>query len=153
MRAPNPSGRRRVAVRRLTREFDLPFRKGCPGRPRARQIGRSDAEFLRKYCVSFVLFFTSPLCFNRDRLVTRRATQRPPAGVAQRRYAGTRAGRRGLMTEPRTPSPDTTDERPRRNHAGTAGWDTNKRLMAGHVRERRDDHVNVPTAPGAGHEE
>ena len=84
---PNPSGRRRVAVRRLTRAFDLPFRKGCPGRPRTRQIGRSDAEFLRKYCVSFVLFFTSPLCFNRDRLVTRRATQRPPrwGGTAKRR--------------------------------------------------------------------
>ena len=100
LRAPNPSGRRRVAVRRLTREFDLPFRKGCPGRPRARQIGRSDAEFLRKYCVSFVLFFTSPLCFNRDRLVTRRATQRPP------RWGGTATIRRHAR---RKESPDDTD--------------------------------------------
>ena len=57
------------------------------------------------------------------------------------------------MTEPRTPSRDTHDERPRRSHSGTLGWDTHKRLMAGHVRERGSDHVNVPTAPGAGHEE
>ena len=57
------------------------------------------------------------------------------------------------MTQTRTPSLDTHDERPRRSHSGTLGWDTNKRLIAGHVRERRDDHVNVPTAPGAGHEE
>ena len=57
------------------------------------------------------------------------------------------------MTQTRTPSLDTHDERPRRSHSGTLGWDTNKRLMAGHVRERGSDHVNVPTAPGAGHEE
>ena len=57
------------------------------------------------------------------------------------------------MTQTRTPSRDTHDERPRRSHSGTLGWDTNKRLMAGHVRERGSDHVNVPTAPGAGHEE
>ena len=57
------------------------------------------------------------------------------------------------MTQTRTPSLDTHDERPRRSHSGTLGWDTNKRLIAGHVRERGSDHVNVPTAPGAGHEE
>ena len=57
------------------------------------------------------------------------------------------------MTQTRTPSLDTHDERPRRSHSGTLGWDTNKRLMAGHIRERGSDHVNVPTAPGAGHEE
>ena len=57
------------------------------------------------------------------------------------------------MTQTRTPSLDTHDELPRRSHSGTLGWDTNKRLMAGHVRERGSDHVNVPTAPGAGHEE
>ena len=99
---PNPSGRRRVAVRRLTREFDLPFRKGCPGRPRTRQIGRSDAEFLWKHCDSFALFYASPLCLNRDRLVTRRATQRPP------RWGGTakirRHARRPERPDDRAPS-------------------------------------------------
>ena len=76
-----------------------------------------------------------------------------PRTTAHRRGAGTRAGRRVLMTQTRTPALDTHDERPRRSHLGTLGWDTNKRLMAGHVRERGSDHVNVPTAPGAGHEE
>ena len=64
----------RIAVSRLAHALDRPLRKGRPGRPRTRQIGRSDAEFLRKSRDAFVLFFfTSPLCFNRDRLVTRRA--------------------------------------------------------------------------------
>ena len=50
------------------------------------------------------------------------------------------------MTQTRTPSLDTHDERPRRSHSGTLGWDTNKRLIAGHVRERGSDHVNVLVA-------
>ena len=50
----------RIAVSRLAHALDRPLRKGRPGRPRTRQIGRSDAEFLRKSRDAFVLFF-SPL--------------------------------------------------------------------------------------------
>ena len=50
----------RIAVSRLAHALDRPLRKGRPGRPRTRQIGRSDAEFLRTSRDAFVLFF-SPL--------------------------------------------------------------------------------------------
>ena len=57
------------------------------------------------------------------------------------------------MTQTRTPSLDTHDERPRRSHAGALGRDTNTRVMAGHVRERGSDPVNVPTALGVDQKE
>ena len=50
----------RIAVSRLAHALDRPLRKGRPGRPRTRQIGRSDAEFLRTSRDALVLFF-SPL--------------------------------------------------------------------------------------------
>ena len=91
----------RIAVSRLAHALDRPLRKGRPGRPRTRQIGRSDAEFLRKSRDAFVLFF-SPLRSasigtgsSRDGHPTR------PRTTAHRRGAGTRAGRRVLMTQTR----------------------------------------------------
>ena len=143
----------RIAVSRLAHALDRPLRKGRPGRPRTRQIGRSDAEFLRKSRDAFVLLFPPLRAASIGTGSSRDGHPTRPRTTAHRRDAGTRAGRRVLMTQTRTPSLDTYDERPRRSHSGTLGWDTNKRLIAGHVRERGSDHVNVPTAPGAGHEE
>ena len=90
----------RIAVSRLAHALDRPLRKGRPGRPRTRQIGRSDAEFLRTSRDAFVLFFfTSPLCFNRDRRVTRRAPNAVP-------HDGPSTRRRHAR---RKESPDDTD--------------------------------------------
>ena len=90
----------RIAVSRLAHALDRPLRKGRPGRPRTRQIGRSDAEIPSEIsrCLCS-LFFTSPFCFNRDRLVTRRAPNAAP-------HDGPSTRRRHAR---RKESPDDTD--------------------------------------------
>ena len=72
--AVSPSGGLRVGS-------IFPFRKGCPGRPRTRQIGRSDAEFLRKSRDAFVLFF-SPL--RSASIGTGSGPTRPPGHATQK---------------------------------------------------------------------
>ncbi len=111
----------RIAVSRLAHALDRPLRKGRPGRPRTRQIGRSDAEFLRKSRDAFVLFF-SPLRSasigtgsSRDGHPTRhcqvggKRVDRPPRYWARARrepaMLGIRNGRRSQLDNTRSCSP------------------------------------------------
>ena len=90
----------RIAVSRLAHALDRPLRKGRPGRPRTRQIGRSDAEFLRKSRDAFVLFF-SPL--RAASIGTGSSTRRAPNAAP---HDGPSTRRRHAR---RKESPDDTD--------------------------------------------